>query len=298
MSCFFVTFSLSVTTSTVAVTRTTSRIGCTSVSNSHETHAIISSCDALCVMGTGSARISGHSSRYRVFFGFQKGRHSFSMQLQNDPDSYARASSSNDFLALVLTKPTADVTQEDFHNHCKPFTVLPDFWKGYALRLSLTKSDFWKFDFNSEGALALNFTPHLNMAPQRAKRCYVCQSKNHLASSHTRRTPLNRNAVIETVNGLTSALNKAFDHRDQDMFNTLTLKLPDVLALRSRSCMMKKPRPMSCNSTRTLFRKISQSTRGPATFHQRQCRNFPSQVLTLLHNKAMAMASDGVALSR
>ena len=75
------------------------------------------------------------------------------MQLQNAPGSYARASSSNNFLALVLTKPTADVTKEDFDNHCKPFTVFPDFWKGWALRLGLTKSDSWKLDFNSEGAL-------------------------------------------------------------------------------------------------------------------------------------------------
>ena len=56
------------------------------------------------------------------------------------------------------------------------------------------------------------------MAPERRKRCYICDSKSHLATFHNRTTPLNRNAVIATVNGLTSVLSKALDDRGAGVF--------------------------------------------------------------------------------
>ena len=66
----------------------------------------------------------------------------------------------NSFPDSALKNPTSEISLEDFHNHCKPFTVLPDFWKGWALRLGATKSNHWRLDFNAEGTLAQNFTPH------------------------------------------------------------------------------------------------------------------------------------------
>ena len=46
--------------------------------------------------------------------------------------------------------------------------MLPDFYKFHAMRLGIeNRGEFWKLDFNSEGWLAQNFTPHGAPALQR-----------------------------------------------------------------------------------------------------------------------------------
>ena len=95
MSRFFVSFSLSLMTSTVAVTRTIGRIGCTSVSDSHEIQAIVSSCDALlCVMDTRSARRDGHSSCHKVSFRYSRRSPFISDRITEPSNPYTRVTSS------------------------------------------------------------------------------------------------------------------------------------------------------------------------------------------------------------
>ena len=66
----------------------------------------------------------------------------------------------NNFLDHALHDPTADVTIEDFKEHCPPFIVLPDYWKHWALVLKVARAESFKLDFNAEGNLAMNFAPH------------------------------------------------------------------------------------------------------------------------------------------
>ena len=67
----------------------------------------------------------------------------------------------NTFPDNVMHDPMAKVSLDDFKSHCQPFTVLPDFWKHWSLMLNIEdRGEFYKLDFNSEGNLALNFTPH------------------------------------------------------------------------------------------------------------------------------------------
>ncbi len=57
----------------------------------------------------------------------------------------------------LMTPPDA----KDFADFCKPFTVLPDYWKFWAIQLKIDKRfTAWRLDFNAEGKLAQNFTPH------------------------------------------------------------------------------------------------------------------------------------------
>ena len=92
-------------TSTVAVTRTSGRIGCTSVSESHEIQAIITSCHALlCVMDTRSARIDGHSSCHRVSFRYSRRSPFIFDRLTKPSNPYTRVTSSKE---LVLDASSA-----------------------------------------------------------------------------------------------------------------------------------------------------------------------------------------------
>ena len=59
--------------------------------------------------------------------------------------------------ANLMTPPDA----KDFSDFCKPFTVLPDYWKFWAIQLKIDKRfTAWRLDFNADGKLAQNFTPH------------------------------------------------------------------------------------------------------------------------------------------
>ena len=53
-----------------------------------------------------------------------------------------------------------DRSREEFHDHCPSYTVLPDFWKYWALRLKIDLGDRWRLDFTADGTLAMNHTPH------------------------------------------------------------------------------------------------------------------------------------------
>lgn len=45
--------------------------------------------------------------------------------------------------------------------YCGAFTILPDFWKYWALKLDVASRDTsWKLDFNAKGYLAQNLQPH------------------------------------------------------------------------------------------------------------------------------------------
>ena len=57
----------------------------------------------------------------------------------------------NTFPTHIHLDPTAEVTIEDFRKHSPPFTVLPDFWKHWALTLNVERAEFYKLDFNAEG---------------------------------------------------------------------------------------------------------------------------------------------------
>ena len=53
------------------------------------------------------------------------------------------------------------IAHEEFFKHCQFYTVLPDFYKFWAMNLNLVnRGESWKLDFNSEGWIAQNFTPH------------------------------------------------------------------------------------------------------------------------------------------
>ena len=53
-----------------------------------------------------------------------------------------------------------DVSWKEFYSHCPVYTVLPDFWKYWALKLKIELGDRWRLDFSTEGTLARNFVPH------------------------------------------------------------------------------------------------------------------------------------------
>ena len=56
---------------------------------------------------------------------------------------------------------TAKVTLDDFKAYCQLFIVLSDFWKHWILVLKADDwAEFLKLDFNAEGNLVLDFTPH------------------------------------------------------------------------------------------------------------------------------------------
>ncbi len=50
---------------------------------------------------------------------------------------------------------------KDFREFCKPYTVLPDFWKFWAVELKIDmRFASWRLDFNADGNLAQNFVAH------------------------------------------------------------------------------------------------------------------------------------------
>ena len=67
----------------------------------------------------------------------------------------------NTYPAHMFHDMSGKISAQDFHTHCKPHTVLSDFWVHHALRLEIeNRADNWKLNFNSEGWLAGNFVPH------------------------------------------------------------------------------------------------------------------------------------------
>ena len=66
----------------------------------------------------------------------------------------------NEFPPHVHQNPTAKITINDFISYCPSFVVLPDYYKHWALVLQVSRSVSYRLDFNKEGSLASNFTPH------------------------------------------------------------------------------------------------------------------------------------------
>ena len=65
----------------------------------------------------------------------------------------------NTFPDSLNQDPFVSVTVEEFHQHCSPYTVLPDFWKHWAQVLKVDREPF-KLDFNAEGYIATNLMCH------------------------------------------------------------------------------------------------------------------------------------------
>ena len=66
----------------------------------------------------------------------------------------------NAFPDHIHHDPTLKVTLEQFKAYCPAYTVLPDFWKHWALELGVDRAEAYKLDFNARGNLAKDFTPH------------------------------------------------------------------------------------------------------------------------------------------
>ena len=105
-----------------------------------------------------------HRIIHRAIFDRQNGGAKFaniSSQNCSGYDTHKERPIVNRFPGHKLQDPTEGLSREDFLDYCGSFKVLPDFYKFWGMQLAMNqRSEFWKLDFNSEGWLARNFTPH------------------------------------------------------------------------------------------------------------------------------------------